>query len=108
MADPRSSGSSARISLASVPVWDPVVRLLHWSLAAAVIFALVTDESRSLHETAGYAAAGLVLLRAIWGFFGPRHARFADFVYSPASVLAYLRDVARLHPRRYLGHNPAG
>jgi cytochrome b len=48
------------------------------------------------------------VLRVIWGFVGSVHARFADFVRSPGAVLAYLGDVARLHPRRYLGHNPAG
>ncbi len=93
---------------ASVKVWDPLVRILHWVLAGAVIVALVSDQSRSLHKAAGYLAAGLVLLRVIWGFVGSLHARFADFVNSPGAILAYLGDVVRLHPRRYLGHNPAG
>jgi len=93
---------------ASVKVWDPLIRVFHWIFAAAVIVALMSDEARSLHKTAGYLAAGLVLLRLVWGFVGSTHARFADFVRSPGAVLAYLRDVVRLHPRRYLGHNPAG
>jgi cytochrome b len=93
---------------ATVKVWDPLVRVVHWGLAAAVIFALMSDESRSLHKTAGYIAAGLVLLRVIWGFVGSLHARFTDFVKAPGTVLAYLGDVVRLNPRRYLGHNPAG
>jgi cytochrome b len=93
---------------ASVRVWDPLVRLIHWALAATVIFALMSDQSRSLHKLAGYIAAGLVLLRILWGFVGSPHARFGDFVRSPAAVLAYLKDVALRHPRRYLGHNPAG
>ncbi len=92
----------------TVKVWDPLVRLIHWALAAAVIYALMSDESRSLHKMAGYIAAGLVLVRVVWGFVGSLHARFADFVHSPGDVLAYLRDIARLNPRRYLGHNPAG
>ncbi len=93
---------------ASVKVWDPLVRLIHWGLAATVIFALMSDESRSLHKLAGYIAAGLVGLRILWGFVGSPHARFGDFVHSPATVLAYLKDVALRRPRRYLGHNPAG
>jgi cytochrome b len=92
----------------SVRVWDPLVRAFHWSLAAAVLIALMSDQSRTLHKSAGSVAAGLVVLRVIWGFVGSVHARFADFVRSPGAVLAYLGDVARLHPRRYLGHNPAG
>ena len=93
---------------AMVRVWDPLVRAGHWLLAASVVFALMSDESRSLHKLAGYVAAGLVVLRIVWGFIGPRHARFTDFVKSPAAVFAYGRDLIRLRPRRYLGHNPAG
>ena len=57
---------------------------------------------------AGYTIAGLIALRIIWGFVGPRHARFSNFVRSPREVLAYLRDVALFRAPRYLGHNPAG
>jgi cytochrome b len=89
-------------------VWDPLVRVVHWLLAASVVFALMSDESRSLHKLAGYIAAGLVVLRVVWGFVGPQHARFADFVRSPGAVYGYLRDVALFKPRRYIGHNPAG
>lgn len=93
---------------ATVKVWDPAVRIFHWSLAAAFFLAYVTeDDLMGLHVFAGYAALGLVLFRLIWGFIGTEHARFSDFVYRPALVLAYLKDVVSLHARRYLGHNPA-
>ena len=44
----------------------------------------------------------------IWGFVGPRHARFSDFVRAPAEVTDYVRSAIRLRAPRYLGHNPAG
>lgn len=91
-----------------VKVWDPVVRVFHWSLAAAVMLALVSDEDRGLHEAVGYVALALILVRLIWGFIGPRPARFSSFVQPPGAILAYLGDVARFRARRYLGHNPAG
>jgi cytochrome b len=91
-----------------VKVWDPLLRLAHWGLAAAVTLALVSSDDRRLHEAAGYAALGVVGLRIVWGFVGPAHARFTDFVRGPGTVLAYLRDVFRLSARRHLGHNPAG
>ena len=91
-----------------IPVWDPLVRVFHWSLATAVGFALISSDSRSAHETAGYVAIGLVLIRIVWGLIGPGHARFSSFVRSPGAVLAYLTDVVRFRAKRYVGHNPAG
>ncbi|HKF61685.1 MAG TPA: cytochrome b/b6 domain-containing protein [Dongiaceae bacterium] len=92
----------------SIRVWDPIVRVFHWGFAAAVFLALMSDEDRALHEAAGYAALALILVRILWGFLGPRHARFSSFVRSPGAVLTYLKDAAGLRARRYLGHNPAG
>ncbi len=90
-------------------VWDPMIRIFHWSLVAAFVVAYLTeDEMMTLHVYAGYLIAGLLVFRVIWGFIGPRHARFSNFVYTPAEVLGYLKDMASGHPPRYLGHNPAG
>lgn len=94
---------------ATVKVWDPFVRIFHWSLATLFMVAYATgDETEWLHIAAGYTIGGLVALRIVWGFVGPRHARFSDFVRSPRAVLAYLRDLALLRAPHYLGHNPAG
>ncbi len=94
---------------ATVKVWDLFVRVFHWSLAGLFLLAYATgDEIETIHIAAGYTIAGLLALRIVWGFAGPRHARFSDFVRSPRTVLAYMRDVALLRAPRYLGHNPAG
>jgi cytochrome b len=94
---------------AAVKVWDPFVRVFHWSLAALFLVAYVTgDEAAQVHVAAGYTIAGLIALRIIWGFVGPRHARFSNFVRSPHHVLTYLREAALFRAQRYLGHNPAG
>lgn len=92
-----------------VRVWDPFVRIFHWSLVLTFTIAYVTGEDLVvLHNNAGYAVLGLVLLRIVWGFIGSRHARFRDFVYPPAEVRGFLRDTLRQRAQRYLGHNPAG
>lgn len=97
------------MSPATVRVWDPLVRIFHWSLVGVFAFAFLTgDEWDTAHETAGYVAAGLVAFRILWGLVGPRRARFTDFVRGPGHTAAYLRDVATLRARRHLGHNPAG
>jgi len=92
-----------------VTVWDPLVRIFHWSLLAVFTVAYVTGEGwESLHYMAGYVAAGLVAFRVIWGLIGTKHARFRDFIYRPRTVIAFLRDTAAMRARRYIGHNPAG
>ena len=93
----------------TVSVWDPIVRLFHWSLVAAFTVAWLTgDELKHVHEWAGYTIVGLLAIRVIWGFVGTAHARFGNFIYRPSTVMRFLLDTARFRARRYLGHNPAG
>lgn len=93
----------------TVRVWDPFVRVFHWSLVGLFALAFATGgEVEWLHLLAGYSIVALVALRVAWGFVGPRHARFSDFVRPPREVQAYLRDAIRLRAPRHLGHNPAG
>lgn len=90
-------------------VWDPLVRVFHWSLVLSFAVAWFTWRSEEvLHMWAGYAAGGLVVLRLVWGIVGTRHARFANFVRHPRTILTYLRDIARGTEARHIGHNPAG
>jgi cytochrome b len=94
---------------ATVKIWDPFVRVFHWSLVASFAVAWLTAEDvRVLHEWAGYAAGALIGLRLVWGIMGTRYARFRQFIRPPGTVAAYLRDIATGREARYLGHNPAG
>jgi len=92
-----------------VKVWDPLVRIFHWSLVIAFFTAYITeDDFLTLHTYAGYTVFGLILFRILWGIIGPRHARFSNFVTSPGTAWQYVKDTLRLRAKRYLGHNPAG
>lgn len=91
-----------------VRVWDPVVRVSHWTLAACVLACLILHEGSRWHEWLGYIALAVVVVRIAWGVIGPRHARFASFIAGPARTLAYATSARRGHAARHLGHNPLG
>ena len=97
------------MTVSQIKVWDPLVRIFHWTLVAAFFIAYFTeDEVMWLHEAAGYTVLGLVAFRIIWGFVGPRYARFSDFVHGPAAVIGYLKTFFKKDSPRYVGHNPVG
>lgn len=90
-------------------VWDPFVRIFHWSLVTCVVLnQFVLEDGKTAHEWVGYIASALVLARVVWGFVGSKHARFSDFFPTPARLLRHvqaLRQGVHLH---YEGHNPLG
>lgn len=91
-----------------VRVWDPAVRLFHWSLVAAVGVCLLLEAGERWHFLAGYVVLGLVGFRLVWGVVGSRHARFTNFVVGPRAIGDYLARMVSGHAPRHLGHNPAG
>lgn len=92
-----------------IKVWDPLLRLFHWSLVAAFATAWLTaDEWQSVHELAGYGVMGLLAIRLIWGLVGSHYSRFSQFVRSPSVTLHYLHELRHHREPRYIGHNPAG
>ena len=104
-----SVNSDARQPRPLTRVWDPFVRLFHWSLVLSFGVAWFSSHSsEAIHHWAGYAAGALILMRLLWGMVGTRYALFAQFVRRPATVVRYLSDVVSGKEARYLGHNPAG
>ena len=71
---PATATTQRGASALTVRVWDPFVRLFHWSLVALFIVAFVTgDKFERLHIAIGYAIIALIALRVVWGFLGSRH-----------------------------------
>ena len=92
----------------SVKVWDPFVRVFHWSLIVLFGFAWWSGENHDMdrHRQAGYAIFALVVFRVFWGFAGSRTARFAQFLKGPGAIMAYLKTHDGETPSD--GHNPLG
>lgn len=91
----------------TVKVWDPLVRVLHWSLATAFLVNFIDEGGDPLHNWLGYAALFLIGVRLVWGLIGSRRARFSAWVRGPRAVRRYLGERLAGRSRRQLGHNPA-
>ena len=101
--------SSAAASTPAVKVWDPFVRIFHWSLVTCIVLnQFVLEAGETAHEWTGYTASALVLLRLVWGFVGGRHACFADFFPTPQRLGRHLQALRRGEQPHYDGHNPLG
>lgn len=112
MAAPRSAqpGAVPAGRRAAPPsLWDPVVRITHWGIAASVLAnALLNRGGGVTHVTLGWLVMALLVLRLVWGLVGPQEARFSAFPPNPAAALAYLRQLVAGRVRDYPSHNPAG
>lgn len=92
-----------------VKVWDPLVRIFHWSLVLLFVIAYLSGEDESsIHIYSGYAVLGLITFRVIWGIIGTKYARFSNFVHTPKYVFRYFKGLLTGSAKHYLGHNPLG
>lgn len=83
----------------SRPVWDRFVRVFHWTLVSSVLLNyFVLEEGEAPHEWVGYLATALVVARAVWGFIGSPHARFAAFSRRRRACGGMCRPCVRVSP----------
>lgn len=92
-----------------VTVWDPLVRIFHWSVATLFLLNYwLLEPGETLHEWAGYAIAGLLVIRIVWGWIGSRNARFASFWPTRIRLHRHLRQLRTREFDPTEGHNPLG
>lgn len=103
-------------------VWDLPLRLFHWVLVLSIAASWYTAENSEeyvtygdnvvsytqIHFWLGYWALGLIIFRVIWGFIGPQHARFTQFLKGPRQVLGYAGKFLKRDSPASIGHNPMG
>ncbi|NKB96897.1 MAG: cytochrome B [Pseudomonadales bacterium] len=93
----------------TVEVWDPLVRLTHWSLALCFGGAYwLGGDWLGLHAQFGYIVLLLLGFRIIWGFVGSEYARFKSFWPTLAGVVAYCQALGRRQQQVHIGHDPLG
>jgi cytochrome b len=92
-------------------VWDPFVRIFHWSLVVAFAVAFYTHASewnRLIHVRAGYTVALLLAARIVWGLMKSGYASFESFPFDLKLASKHTFRVLKGNAKRYIGHNPAG
>lgn len=96
----------------SVRAWDLPVRLFHWVVVILVAVSVGTGlyggNAMKWHVWSGYALLASLVFRLLWGLVGSSTARFRDFLYGPARMLAFARDMLARRRTFFLGHNPLG
>lgn len=91
-----------------IRVWDPLVRILHWTLVFCVVSNLLNESGHQVHRLLGMLATLAVVVRLVWGFVGPQYARFSDWFPTPQRLIPYVKALLRNEAPRHVGHNPAG
>ncbi len=90
-------------------VWDMVVRLTHWTVAALFLANFfVTEEGSDVHEWVGYVVLAAVAVRLLWGLVTRSPARLSAFKPNITKAISHLAGVLETKSDDHQGHNPAG
>ena len=102
--------TEASSNLYKVRVWDLPTRVFHWVLALCIVGLIITGSvggnAMVWHFRIGLTVLALLLFRLVWGLVGGRWSRFAAFIYSPRSLINYLKGKG--NPEHSVGHSPPG
>ncbi len=93
----------------TVRLWDPLVRLCHWSLAIAFFGNyFLTEEGEAWHRWLGYYAVAWLAIRFVWGFVASGAAAWSDFWPTRERLQAHVSALLRGSDIHRLGHSPLG
>ncbi|MFO1296120.1 MAG: cytochrome b/b6 domain-containing protein [Rubrivivax sp.] len=95
---PAPGTAAQRFTAAAARRWvtDAPTRMFHALFAVSFALAWITGDSeqwRALHVTLGYTMAGLLAFRVVYGFVGPRPARWSSLARRLAGWPSWLRTV---------------
>ena len=96
----------------NIPVWDIWVRIGHWLVVVGIVFQQISGgdaEYIDAHATVGILLGGWVFFRILWGFVGPKYARFSSFPPpNPKRAKESLKKVLMQQPEKVPGHSVIG
>ncbi|AIS11542.1 cytochrome B561 [Pseudomonas chlororaphis subsp. aurantiaca] len=97
------------MQVVTIKLWDPLIRLFHLSIAGVFVANyFFTEAGEDWHTWLGYYAAVWLSVRLVWGFVGPRSARWKDFWPTPARLHTHALALLQRRPFHRLGHSPLG
>ncbi|RYY76273.1 MAG: cytochrome B [Gammaproteobacteria bacterium] len=90
-------------------LWDPLVRLFHWSIAIIFIANYFFNEAgETWHQWLGYIAIVWLVVRFLWGFWGKGAARWSDFFPTRANLGVHVSALLKREHFHRMGHSPLG
>lgn len=130
----RQLAAAARPARRSIYVFELPVRIVHWTIVAALIVLTITGfylydpftrgsgmpgqpgftlaEMRFVHETAGFVFIAAVIFRIYWAFVGNQYVHWRALLPLTKAQRSDLRDTTRFYaylrrdPPLLNGHNP--
>ena len=104
-----AADNAAAERVSELKLWDPLVRLTHWGIAAGILLnGLVIEDSSLVHVWLGYGVLALLALRLIWGLLGTEEARFSSFPPSFSAAVRHAADLLAGKRQMHRSHNPLG
>jgi cytochrome b len=84
--------------------------MFHWLLAGLIALSWWAAEYHfdDVHIWSGIAILTLLIFRILWGFVGPKHARFSSFLRGPTGIWRYAKALGAGTMIETAGHNPLG
>ena len=92
-----------------ISLWDPLVRLFHWSLAGIFVANYwINEAGGDWHERLGYAATAWLVIRLFWGFVAKGAARWSDFFPTYSRLKVHICALMKGDVYHRMGHSPLG
>ncbi|MDN7125967.1 cytochrome b/b6 domain-containing protein [Pseudidiomarina terrestris] len=93
----------------TVRIWDPLIRIVHWTLVAVFIANYFFLEPGSQwHQWLGYIAVTAILVRIVWGFIDSGYGSFQRIDLSRQALRKHLNHLKERKIPVKSGHNPVG